>query len=73
MHYTLLVVLYEIYMFCKLKKKNKKYSDEPTKSLGIKPEYTPRTVVRLVNLLSFVASDWTVNLRNERLHYMITS
>ena len=28
MHYTLLVVLYEIYMFCKLKKKIKKYSDK---------------------------------------------
>jgi len=32
--------------------------DVPTLSLGIKTEYTPRTVVRLVNIFNCLAYDW---------------
>jgi len=42
---------------------NRTISAEPTKSLGIKTEYTPNVVVlsRLVNIFNCLAYDWTVN------------
>jgi len=41
---------------------NQPISAEPTKSLGIKTEYTPSVVVRsgLVNIFNCLAYDWTV-------------
>jgi hypothetical protein len=36
-------------------------SEEPTKSFGIKTEYMPRAVVRLVNIFNCIEYDWTVS------------
>jgi len=35
-------------------------SYEPTKSLGIKTQYTPIVVFRLVNIFNSLAYDWAV-------------
>jgi hypothetical protein len=35
-------------------------SGEPTKSLGIKTQYTPSVVFRLVNIFNCLAYDWAV-------------
>jgi len=43
---------------------NRPISNEPTKYLGIKIEYTPRDVVRQVNIFNCLAYEWIV-LRNE--------
>ena len=39
-------------------------------SLGVKTEYTPKAVARLVNIFNCLAHEWMVKI-NERLHDMI--
>jgi hypothetical protein len=39
---------------------NQPINDEPTNSLGIKAEYTPRAVVQLVNIFNSHPNDWTL-------------
>jgi hypothetical protein len=39
---------------------NRPIRNEPIKSLGFKIEYTPRSVVQLVNIFNCLAYDWMV-------------
>jgi hypothetical protein len=39
---------------------NRPINDEPTKYLGIRTEFSPRTYDRLVNIFNRLAYNWTV-------------
>ena len=50
---------------------NRPISDESTKYLSSKTEYSPTAVVRLVNIFNFLAYYWTIKDAIRSIYYYI--